>query len=64
MRKRLIQDTIFYKPQCIDKILKFNKLIKNNGKNQITYIKKPSKIQSQDELLNKKPTIYISYLTS
>ena len=64
MLKRLIQDTIFYKPQCMDKILKFNKLIKNNNKNQITYIKKPSKIQSQDELLNKKPTIYISYLTS
>lgn len=63
MRKRLIQDTIFYKPQCIDKILQFNKLIKNNDKNQITYIKKPSKIQSQDELLNKKPPIYISYLT-
>ncbi len=39
-------------------------LIKNNNKNQITYIKKPSKIQSQDELLNKKPPSYISYLTS
>ncbi|APU47985.1 hypothetical protein EGT64_03055 [Acinetobacter junii] len=64
MRKRLIQDTIFYKSQCIDKILQFNKLIKNNNKNQITYIKKPSKIQSQDELLNKKPIIYISYLAS
>jgi len=64
MRKRLIQDTIFYKSQCIDKILQFNKLIKNNNNNQITYIKKPSKIQSQDELLNKKPIIYISYLAS
>ena len=43
--------------QNVDRFLIF-------ARSLITYIKKPSKIQSQDELLNKKPIIYISYLAS